>query len=372
MKYKKELMIYPFDEESISLLMHSSLINDYTIAHIISPNGWGLNNKEIQYTYNNETKKLTISNDFYSSLENCNTVFFNESSKKYNINELIYPKILKAAESSKNIICSIELEDYIIDKLKKICNSKNTSFNYMINNKLKPISIIDTKIYSIDTPIIFVMGLAERTNKFEIQLELRESIKSMGYKISQIGSKNYCELMGFNSFPQFMYSKSFDESEKIILFNHYIKNIEISEKPDVIIIGVPGGIMPYNNVFTNRFGMIAYELSQAVTPDAVILSVLYNDYDPKFFNMLSESCKYKFGYNIDCYNLTNVQYSSESIAAQKALEYITLDSNAINEKVKEYSSLSVPIYNILNKSDGKVMTKFIIDKLTSYGNVEII
>ena len=41
-----------------------------------------------------------------------------------------------------------------------------------------------------------------------------------------------------------MYDEGVSEKKKILMYNHYLKWIEQSEKPDVILVGIPGGIMP--------------------------------------------------------------------------------------------------------------------------------
>lgn len=372
MENKYKTMIYPFDIESVPLLRHSNLIDNIEFTHVVSPNGWGISGKDVACEDGGQPVGITIDSDFAKSLEDCDTVMFSDYSRKMNLNKFIYPKIIKAAESSKNIICTIKLENEMIDNISEICNKNNKLFKYFSDNCDKVISPPTEKIYPINTPIIFVAGLGERTHKFEIQLRLRENLKEMGYKVSQVGTRSYCELMGFHSFPKFMYSKSITESEKVTLFNYYIKSVEAKEQPDIIIIGIPGGTMPFNYEFTNRFGILAYEVSQAIIPDVVVLSTLYENVSSEFFELISKSYKYKFGYNIDCYNIANASLNIDASRMAKSLQYITMDWNFINEKKKIYSKLEKPIYNILDKKDAKDMSEFLVNKLQEYGENEII
>lgn len=370
MKYKT--MIYPFDIESVPLIRHNNLINNHNLLYVVSPKGWGISGKDAGKVDGGQSVDINIENDFDKMLENCDTVFFNNSSMKIDLEAFIYPKIIKAAESSKNIICTIKLEMDIADKISCICNENNKYFKYFIDTYDNTMSIPNEQIYQINTPVIFVTGLSERTHKFEIQLNIRESLKEMGYKVSQVGTRHYCELMGFHSFPKFMYSKSITESEKVILFNHYIKNIEAKEQPDVIVIGIPGGTMPYNYEFTNRFGILAYEVSQAVKPDVVVLSTLYSKFSSEFFELISKSYKYKFGYSVDCYNVTNASLDIQTSKVTGTLQYTTVDWTFINEKKKIYSTLDTPVYNILDTDDAKSMSNFLINKLAEYAEAQII
>lgn len=372
MKNEYKTMIYPFDVESVPLIRHSKLINNYNILHVISPNGWGLSGKDAGCADNGQPIGIMVDSDFDKALENCDTVFFTDSSREMDLKKFIYPKIIKAAEESKNIICTIRLENEIIDKISYICNEKNTFFKYFTDTCDSVMNPPTEKIYQVNTPIILIAGLGERTNKFEIQLSLREHLKEMEYKVSQVGTRHYCELLGFHSFPKFMYSKSITESEKVTLFNHYIKSIEAKEEPDVIIIGVPGGTMPFNYEFTNRFGILAYEVSQAIIPDCVVLSTLYNNASPDFFELISKSHEYKFGYSIDCYNIANTSLNIPASRTNKSLQYITMDWSFVNEKKGIYSKLDASVYNILDAGDGKRMADCLINKLQKYGEDGVI
>lgn len=372
MKNEYKTMIYPFDVESASLLRHNNLIKELNFTHVVSPNGWGFSGQDASCTDNGQPVGMIVDSDFDKALENCDTVFFNNSNEKLDLNASIYPKIIKVAENSKNIICTIQLETEVFDKVSDICNKNNTFFKYF-KKTCDSVKIPKYEsIYKINTPVIFVVGTCERTQKFEIQLNLRENLEKMGYKVSQIGTRHYCELMGFHSFPKFMYSKDITESEKVTLFNYYIKNMETKEKPDVIVIGVPGGTMPFNYKLTNRFGILAYEISQAVKPDAVILSTLYNNYKSDFYQLISKSYKYKFGYNIDCCNIANVSLNIENSELERSLQYNTMDWNFINEKKKLYNKLDTHFYNILDIDDAKIMTNFLVNKLADYAETQSI
>lgn len=371
MKNCYKTMIYPFDLESLPLIRHNKFIDEYNIVNIISPNGWAHCGKDAGDADNGQSVGITVDNDFDKALENCDTAFFVDSSMKIDLNKFVYPKIIKAAQSSKNIICTIKLEDEMINKVSNTCNQNNRFFKYFKDKNDSTLSPKIEKIYPINTPVILVAGLCERTNKFEIQLSLRENLEDIGYKVSQIGTRHYCELMGFHSFPKFMYSKSITESEKIILFNHHIKNIESKEAPDVIVIGIPGGTMPITHEFTNKFGILAYEVSQAVMADVVVVSTLCSN-SPESLKLLSQSCKYKFGYDIDCYNISNTYLNIGASKYEESLQFDVIDLEVINEKKVMYKELDVPVYNILDINDAKSMTSFLLNKLSGYGNNQII
>lgn len=173
-----------------------------------------------------------------------------------------------------------------------------------------------------------------------------------------------------HNFPQFMFD-SISEKEKILGFNQWIKQIEKEEHPDVIIIGVPGGIMPYSERFPEYFGITMYEVMQAVKPDILIMSCLYEEYLDKYFLNMAESIKYKFGVEVDCFNLSTFKVDINESEQNNALQYYKLNYEDVDSTKKGYQC-NIPIYNIMNGTDGEKMSQYILDKLEEYSEAEFV
>lgn len=334
MQKKEKVIVYPFDIEFVPVLRHKQFLDNYDIIGLVAPKGWGLNEEDAGITDYGEQIGIRISNNFNGLLDFCDTVIFTEPYNSIEFEKIIAPKIDEAIKRKKNIVCTLNMEEERCKTIEKACQDQNTYFKYYncLNNKdiVKKCEV--ESIHRIETPVIFIMGMCERTHKFEIQLALRENLLKMGYRVSQVGSRSYCEMLGFHSMPNFMYSCSIPEYHKIILFNHYIKSIEVNEAPDVIVIGIPGGVMTFSNEFTNKFGIMAFEISRAVTPDASVLSVLYEDYKPEYFKELYLSLRYKLGAEIDVYNLANVKFDWEMAKQIKSTMFYGVDSKFIDDK----------------------------------------
>lgn len=369
---KKRILVYPFDIEFSPVLRHSEMMPEYSIEALVSPAGWGMNGKDAAIADGGDRLNININADFDGLLPMCDTVLFTEAEHHLDFEKFILPKVIKAAEQGKDILNLRELGEERKKKLKSLCKKYSVSFRSC--EDLKDIEVNNEadglKLQKIYTPVIFVAGVYERTQKFEIQLSLRDAFSSLGYSVSQIGSRNYCELLGFHSFPDFMYDPFLTEEKKILSFNRYLKEIEIIEKPDVLIVGVPGGVMRLNDSFTGRFGITAYEVSQAVTPDVSILSTFYEDYKPEYFEKLSTSIKYKLGFDISCYNLSNVKFDWEAAKNIFKESYLLLDSSFIEKKKAKINMLKTPVFNILDDNDRGNMVSYLIDTLSYFGDVE--
>lgn len=357
-------VVYPYDIESAYLFRYCYLNKDFQMVGAVSPPGWGLHGKDVLGMYKEEPCGIEVVNTFNEVDEDFDTVILVDSHNNLDFNTYIFPKIKGIVEKKKNLICTRILDNESKMALKKLCEDIGVLFKYYNDETYNPY-ITKDELSDINVPVIFVMSMANRTNKFDIQLSLKRDLRDMGYRASIIGSKNHGEIFGIHNFPNFMFNNQVRENEKILMFNKLVKDIEKNENPDVIIVGVPEGIMPIGKVLTNNFGIIPYLVCNAVKPDATILSLLYtNNYDKEYFEEVDRLLKYKFNCNIDCCNLSNTFYDYQESEDNHRPIYTIIDSDFINFKKDKYKS-SKPIFNILNIEDGKNMSKYIINILSS-------
>lgn len=366
---KDKIIVYPYDDQFTPVLRHRELLRDYEVVGLVSPRGWGLTGRDAGEADSGSPLGLSITSDFDGSLDICDAVLFSESRTQL---ESFMPKVTRAIEAGKDILFTFPLKEDIRNEISKACAPRGVDFKYFpeIREAAQRIFGEDDLVLDIDTPVIFVLGTGERTNKFEIQLALRENIMKMGYKVSQVGTRGYCELLGFHSFPGFMFGNGISEISKIASFNRFIKGLERDECPDVIIIGVPGGIMPFNNRLPNRFGILAYEISQAVTPDSTVYSCYYSEYTPEYFGRMTDTLKYRLGCKVDCYNMSNNIFDWTSSKAEGRMVYTSSNSRFIDEKLKAYEQLEHPVFNVLNSEGAARMADCLINKLAEYGETE--
>lgn len=211
---------------------------------------------------------------------------------------------------------------------------------------------------TIDVPVVFVAGITHYTEKFHVQLALRKRLLDYGYKVSQIGSKQYSGLFGFHSFPSFMV-EPMDNTERILLFRKYVKYIEQKEQPDIVVIGIPGGIMAVNKKHHFDYGMTAYMISQAVEPDYVIMSMLYGkNYTEDQLEEINQTCRYKFNFEINSFHLSNALLDPASLKNEQLI-FIKMGS-------KKYLNRIEGLYDFLNPTDMDKAFADMITKLSSY------
>lgn len=368
-----KIAVYPYSPEIDPVLRYIHfLMPQYEIKSLISPKGWGYVNKTIYLGKSTSEKSIIVKsslNDLDKEI-NCILIPEFESTKEFKSN--LIDNISNLMPGITKIICDAHLNEVNLKKLQEICISSNNACTLNIRNKIKTecdynlqIQEDDETLENIPAPIIAVAGMGENLDKFHTSLVLRDVFQENGYKISQIGSRSYCEILGFHSFPGFMFNPEIDESKKVILFNRYIKQIYDTEKPDIIIIGVPGTIQGYNSKFTQRFGILHYLVFKAIISDFIVMCTFYETNGIEFLKLISQSCFYKFGCYANCFHMSNKTINFIEMEGRGIFKYINLPRKKVTEILsKNYTESPVPVVNLLDESGILELYEKIINKLT--------
>ncbi|WP_438434654.1 TIGR04066 family peptide maturation system protein [Gorillibacterium sp. sgz500922] len=369
-----QAVVFPYSLESAPLLRHRTLLKEIEVRGLVSLKGWGLSGKDASYADGGKPLNRIVRHHFEEIGEEYNAVLFVESNPPVDIAKVILPQMVKTAEARKHVLSTVELPLDMEEQVMGVCAQNGVDYKSYADasSRMMTISAVDQSILKLDTPVIFVMGLSDRCNKFEIQLGLRESLLNEGYKVSQIGSRSYCECLGFHSMPGFMVEPGYMETEKIIRFNRYVKDLEKSEQPDVILIGIPGGVAMLNHKLPNYFGILAYEISQAVRPDAVILSAFYDAFTPEYFEKVRNLVRYRNGFEIDHFALANTRFQWDNAKIFEKEEYLTLSSDFIDAKIPSFREMGLSIFNSMNESDLREMYNRVIEDLEECSEIELV
>lgn len=373
MNEEKKILIYPFDVNLFPVLRYRDMIKlNWNIVSCVSPIGWGINKDDIRFFNNDNHVNILFNDNFDSMLCNCDSVWFCESDKSVNFDDELYPNIIKAINEGKDIITSCDLKNSE-NNIITVCKEFNVKFTNLLKNYSSDFFDMSEALRKIETPVIAVASLTQDLKKFDVQLALRKYFKAEGYRVSQIGTKSYSEIFGFHSMPNFMYNNEYDEKEKIVMFNTFIKQIEHIEAPDVIIIGIPGGIMPICDGDINNFGVKAFEISRAVVSDITILNMPFDfGLETENFMNLKKVIFNKFEFDVKCFNIANKAIDGNKMEENNIFSLITIDDHLIEEiKAHIRNTNEVQVYSIINEDDMKDLPKYIIDTLAGYADITV-
>lgn len=368
---KRKAIIFPYSAEYAPIIRNKHLLTSHDIVACVSPVGYGFQGKDAAFAYGGKDTGIIITDNAITEMD-FDDLLVCESSSDFDT--IVMPQIEATAGLGKNIIFLYDIDEEHQKKVEDICARCNVKCTILTHRVVDASKLVEyeNEIIRISVPIIFVASVIENTNKFDVQLGLRNHLLKEGYKVSQIGTKEYCELFGFHAIPKFMFANQLSEKKKIVWFNRFCKSIELQEQPDIFIIGVPGATMVFNDVITNNFGITAFEMANAVRPDSSILCVPYENYDAGFLKMLKESSKYKLDMQVDCFNMANKQFDAARSKEEKRLLYITVNTELVDSRIKELNKDAVvPVFNSFNSESAFDMYGYIVDRLcgSEFGTV---
>jgi peptide maturation system protein (TIGR04066 family) len=215
------------------------------------------------------------------------------------------------------------------------------------------------KLKEIPILVVVVMGSGDDCQKFEIQLGLREAFTKKGYKVSQFGTKSYSKLFGFDSIPDF---SEYPLWKKVYAYNDLFYEKCRQENSDVIIIGVPGGVMPITTYACEKFGEEALAISLAAKPDIAVLSCYFVLPTHEYFDTYKNFMRFRLGINNIVFHLSNTKIITDINFGK--ISYLTLESKFVLDEVKNKSpELSSMLFNALITDSAKLTYDSIIEKL---------
>ncbi|OPA73274.1 hypothetical protein BVG16_29795 [Paenibacillus selenitireducens] len=321
---KKKIAIYPFYKGLLPLLLEDGELHNYELTYAIVPKGW----ESFEEVEDKRKNLICDEESFYSEDLMSNIDVLLLCKPLFQVDKSIYSCITALAEEKgKHIIYVPELEPVFNHsglegweclELESSCTTKSN------------------ELASIDVPVILIMGMGENCEKWDVQLKLCDSFRKEGYKISLISSNPLSRLMGYHTIPSCIDSTHLTFTQQVENINAFIKNIEQIESPDVIILGVPGGILKYSSAAPNGYGYLPFLVCNAVVPDITILSLYCGNYEETHLKEIKSTCLYRFGVNIDYYHISeNVcLYNSEA----RQLEYYSVDHTYLAENISDFQA----------------------------------
>ncbi len=125
-------------------------------------------------------------------------------------------------------------------------------------------------------------------------------------------------------------------------------------------------------MFPGHFGITMFEVMQAVRPDILIMSCLYENYNVKYFENLATSIHYKYGIDVDAFNVSTFQVDLNESEQSRTLQYYKISYNEVDQIINSCNSSSIPIFNIMNGTDGEKIAELVLNKLQEYSEAELV
>ena len=322
---------------------NSSLLHEYVIEKMLTPSFLGLGGVDISKVDGGNYAGLEVTDYSAGLLSGFDTLFID-----YDENmgaSSIYSEVIDNAKE-------IGLEIIISRKYRNVFGQEPITWP---SNAPLVESSDEHRLYEIPIPIITILTQGARTDQFATELALRKHFIEEGYNVSQIGSYEASQFFGFHELPNFLYEQR-DAYEKTLRFNRYVAGLVSREKPHVIIIGVPTGIMKYNNKLLEGLGFLPYIVCNAVRADILTLCMYHLDYEKIFYDETSQYGNYHFGTPIDFYCVANTSFVPEFTGSLRASKknYVDIDSDYVLATInKNIVSGDFHLFNALDNGSIK-------------------
>lgn len=278
---KKKLLLYPYDYQVDVLIDYQQYIAKFDVIGVSSI-------KEDTHYLGNKYPNLFCM--YEKQLEIADNVLFLDNIRKLRV-ECYIDKIHKAILLGKNVMMSDELknevEKYMGETLKGIIVTNEVSKN---KKNYECVMLQD-----INVPIVAVLGMGKECSKFEMTVCGNNYFKEKGYKVLTISENSLSFLFGIEKYPDFIFDTHMQLFQKVLAFNNYIAEQVATVKPDIIILGIPGGIMPINKYLHNYFGEFTYMVCNALKVDIGILCSYYaQNIDSGYVSEIERLCAYRY------------------------------------------------------------------------------
>ena len=314
----KKLALYPMTYDLCTVARYAFLLQGYTVSSLLVPKSWMLNGLDISKIDGGEFANMPLYDFSNEQLNACDAIYMDYSEEITNLD--VYRNIILAAsERNKEVLLSRKLTT----QLTELCDTAISQDNPM-----------DEKLHQLDVPVIMVLAQGERVGQYAIELALRNHFITKGYAVSQIASYDIGRLFGMHSIPDFIYRKG-EAYDKIVMFNHFASNLVFEEKPEILIVGVPGAVMKYSDKHLQGLGILPLIITSAVRSDASVFCTYYNESLKTYLEETRNYCNYRLDCNTFFFGISNTVLELDVTDVKGQLKYITLDTQSVLEGIQK-------------------------------------
>ena len=347
----KRLALFPMTKDLCAVARHAAMLQGYTLSHILAPAYTGLAGQDVSLADGGSTCGVSFAAYSEDTLADCDVLLvdYDENMKELDI----YQSATDTARRlGKEVILTRKLAQ-LLNAPEDVCDTAAGTWPTNIPEQL----------YEIDVPVITVLSQGPRTDQLAVELTLRKHFMDAGYKVAQLSSHIAGTLFGFDSLPTFLYEQR-DAYDKMLRFNHYVKDMTQAASPDVLIMGAPEGIMKYNNNVLMGMGYLPQIICDAVPSDLPVLCMYHAKYNKLYLDDISLFGQYRLGAAIQHFHAANSFFSAQSTALSLKKEYTDLKSDFVLHSLKDVKVTDYHLVNVLDAASAQGLFRAMQDELT--------
>lgn len=332
----KRIAVFPYNKDVQTLIENRNMISEYEIVAVISYQEDCKRMKNL-----NKNSDIYYGTDLEKVCDMVDAILLCENIQEFELTGY-YNKINIASNYGKEILINSIL-------YRQIGIEKFTNCKIHVLDKDWPVqNYCSSEIFDIDIPIISILGMGENCDKFSLQLEVYKQFKERGYNVMLISSNSLGALLGVNPLPEFLFKEDIALTKKTIYFNHMLYDLVNYKKPEIIILGYPGGVMPVNKFKNNFFSEISIIISNSIESDAGIFSTFFfSRVSNELYTELKEILKVKFNVAVDDFCMAQQQYSINR--EKRQIEYRFFNDDVYSRQFPDIKDIDYNVFSVLDK-----------------------
>ncbi|MCL2717521.1 MAG: hypothetical protein FWE14_01910 [Lachnospiraceae bacterium] len=335
--------IYPYCAELLPIVKYFEKMQEkYVIARLISPPGLGLGGKDAAYARNHPSVGHIVTDEFYADDLSWTILIITRVFQPNVFNDKKISSIaVSALAAGKKVLYFDNHQKNVPDSIVTLANDyPDDIITITADTQLLNLTIGDGNFKELETPVIIVGGLVAAEDTLEVSLSIADCLQKQGQKITIISKHNHSKILSrrFHSLIHIFNNNELTEVEKIIIINSYMKDLEQSEMPDIIIVEAPDSVMRYNNTIFHDFGIHTYMLCQAMNPDYFVCCIPNDLADGNFIKAINKDLSYRLGAAIGAVHISNIIVDSADITHSKKISYVHTNLGLVKNQIKKQSN----------------------------------
>ncbi len=238
--------------------------------------------------------------------------------------KLLVDIICDLLEHGRNVQCFKRITDE--GQLQRMLDEYGERFSYVPK--------IYKSNYEISTscPVIYICSDHTESRKTDVQMRLNIEFRKNGAAVSNISCDEWTELLGYHKIPEEVLDSEIGVEKKNSIFRQFIEQIISVDAPDVIILNIPGNMIPFDKDVPNTSSLANY-FASSLKPDYVIFCMMSLDYRQMNHQINYVNCLMKK--EVDDVILTDHSINIYRYDEEHIVDVIRLNKNYINKNYKE-------------------------------------
>lgn len=321
----KKLMIFPYHPDVECIMKYKDTLDGYTVVGVSS--------------YKEDVRmirKLNLRAGFTGSgealLEECDTVLLLDNYRQ--CREEKYQEIARAARQGGKELLVVPTLDKTLNDVIYTEDCRLIKKPDFALPELERLDYLGEKKFVIEVPVISVLGMGKNCNKFENQINLYQTLRERGYRVTWLSSNPLGALWGGYTLPEFLFDEGLSFKEKVLQFHRFVYKLSLLEQPDVLLIGIPEGISEFQFGEFHHFAEYPLVIGTAVPIDSAVFCTFFIE-QPKMDSLsgLADKVRVKFGCPVDAISIGKTMFETEQGSGR--IHYSFLDDSYLKKYYRE-------------------------------------